>query len=71
MTCATLLRIMLMFCAAAVFGADSTRPVTFAKDIAPIFQEKCEGCHRAGSMAPMSLVTYQEVRPWVNRSASV
>jgi hypothetical protein len=48
-------------------GADSanSKPVTFAKDIAPIFQDKCEVCHRAGSMAPMSLVTYQETRPWV------
>jgi hypothetical protein len=39
-------------------------PVTFTKDIAPIFQEKCESCHRKDSMAPMSLVTYQEARPW-------
>ena len=38
---------------------------TFAKDVAPIFQEKCQACHRAGSMAPMSLVTYEETRPWV------
>ncbi len=38
--------------------------VTFAKDVAPILQAKCETCHRDGSMAPMSLVTYQEVRPW-------
>ncbi|MGA2216261.1 MAG: cytochrome c [Bryobacteraceae bacterium] len=37
---------------------------TFAKDIAPIFQEKCQNCHRTGSMAPMSLVTYEETRPW-------
>ena len=41
-----------------------TRQVTFAKDIAPIFQEKCQECHRVGSMAPMSLVTYEETRPW-------
>jgi len=40
------------------------RPVTFTKDIAPIFQDKCEGCHRKDSMAPMSLVTYEETRPW-------
>ena len=46
----------------AAMAADT--PVTFAKDIAPIFQEKCESCHRAGSMAPMSLVTYEETRPW-------
>ena len=37
---------------------------TFAKDIAPIFQEKCQACHRKDSMAPMSLVTYEETRPW-------
>jgi hypothetical protein len=42
----------------------SSRPVTFSKDIAPIFQEKCQNCHRAGQMAPMSLVTYEETRPW-------
>jgi len=39
-------------------------PPTFAKDVAPILQEKCQSCHRAGEMAPMSLVTYDETRPW-------
>jgi hypothetical protein len=38
---------------------------TFTKDIAPIFQEKCEACHRPDSVAPMSLQTYAEVRPVV------
>src|SRR5215468_5781215 len=37
---------------------------TFTKDIAPIFQQKCETCHRPDSMAPMSLKTYEEARPW-------
>ena len=37
---------------------------TFTKDVAPIFQAKCEACHRPGSIAPMSLVTFQESRPW-------
>src|SRR5260221_12874314 len=37
---------------------------TFARDIAPILQEKCQDCHRTGSMAPMSLLTYEETRPW-------
>ncbi len=40
-------------------------PVTFTKDVAPILQRACQNCHRAGQMAPMSLMTYQEVRPWV------
>jgi hypothetical protein len=50
----------------ALSGADQTsgKPVTFAKDIAPIFQEKCQDCHRKGAMAPMSLITYEEARPW-------
>jgi len=39
------------------------KPV-FTKDVAPIFQAKCQDCHRKGSMAPMSLVTYDETRPW-------
>jgi hypothetical protein len=42
----------------------SVRPVTFARDVAPILQEHCQECHRKGSMAPMSLVTYEEARPW-------
>lgn len=37
---------------------------TFTKDVAPIFQAKCEECHRKDSMAPMSLVTFEEARPW-------
>jgi hypothetical protein len=38
---------------------------TFARDVAPIFQAKCQTCHHQGTSAPMSLVTYDEVRPWV------
>ena len=38
--------------------------VTFTKDVAPIFQENCQACHRPGSIAPMSLITYAETRPW-------
>ncbi len=38
--------------------------VTFSRDIAPIFQEKCESCHRVGAMAPMPLVNFDDVRPW-------
>ena len=45
--------------------------VTFTKDIAPIFQEKCEACHRTDSIAPMSLVTYEEARPWAKRRPPV
>jgi hypothetical protein len=47
---------------AAAAAADAAP--TFTKDIAPIFQEKCEACHRPNSIAPMSLVTYEDARPW-------
>jgi hypothetical protein len=39
-------------------------PPTFSKDVAPIFQAKCQGCHQPNSIAPMSLLTYQDARPW-------
>src|SRR5262245_38984700 len=48
---------------AAPASAAAASP-TFAKDVAPILQAHCQVCHRAGSIAPMSLMTYDEVRPW-------
>jgi len=45
-------------------AADSVATPTFTKDISPIFQSKCEACHRPGSIAPMSLVSYEDARPW-------
>src|SRR3954465_537714 len=41
-----------------------TREVTFTKDVAPILQRSCENCHRPDGVAPMSLVSYEDVRPW-------
>ena len=37
---------------------------TFSKDVAPIIFKNCAGCHRPGEIAPMSLLTYEEARPW-------
>jgi hypothetical protein len=45
-------------------AAEPANAPTFTKDIAPIFQAKCQDCHEPGSIAPMSLITYQESRPW-------
>ncbi len=46
-------------------AAEATAPsVTFAKEVSRIFQQKCNECHRPGTAAPMSLETYDAVRPW-------
>lgn len=53
------------FFAAAPGNASGGKPtVTFAKDVAPILQKRCEECHRTNGVAPMALVTYEETRPW-------
>ena len=48
----------------AAGSASAQADVTFTRDVAPILQQSCQGCHRTGQMAPMSLMTYAEVRPW-------
>ncbi|HET9359528.1 MAG TPA: hypothetical protein VFO58_07255, partial [Vicinamibacterales bacterium] len=50
--------------ASTALAETASRPVTFARDVAPILQQKCESCHRPDSVAPMSLITYTDVRPW-------
>ena len=49
--------------AAPAAGADSDA-VVFSRDVAPILMRHCVGCHRPGEIAPMSLLTYREARPW-------
>ena len=39
-------------------------PPTFTKDVAPILYRSCQTCHRSGTSAPMSLLTYEDARPW-------
>ena len=55
---------VLAFPDAAMAAPGAPAAPTFTKDISPIFQEKCEACHRPDSIAPMSLQTYEEARPW-------
>ena len=68
-------RLLTAFCVASAVGvavpltataqqSAVTREVTFTKDIAPVLQRSCENCHRPDGVAPMSLVTYEDVRPW-------
>ena len=49
---------------ASASSQDSVVEVTFTKHVLPIMQRACQQCHRPGSVAPMSLLTYEEVRPW-------
>lgn len=49
--------------AAAQTAASAPVP-TFSKDVAPILQRSCQRCHRPGSIGPMSLLTYEDARPW-------
>src|SRR5207302_1959729 len=55
---------MVLGIAAPGLAADTPKPVTFAKDVAPILQAKCQECHQPNSIAPMSLITFQDARPW-------
>lgn len=66
-----LLGVLLVTTAIAAAGKDqATTPTaatpTFTRDVAPILYKNCVQCHRAGEIAPMSLVTYEEVRPMTN-----
>jgi hypothetical protein len=54
--------LILTSCSALALGA--TAPVTFHKDIEPLLQAHCQACHRPGEIGPMTLLTYQNTRPW-------
>src|SRR5271166_2250582 len=63
----TTLRALLAGCLmgiTAMAATNSSLPVTFNKDVLPILQKNCQACHRPGEMAPMSLLTYADARPW-------
>jgi hypothetical protein len=45
-------------------STDAAAAPTYTRDIAPIFYKNCTNCHRPGEIAPMSLLTYKDTRPW-------
>ena len=55
--------LVVIFAACAAMAQDQ---VTFTKDVASILQDRCQVCHRPGTFAPMSLMTYEEARPWAS-----
>jgi hypothetical protein len=60
----TCLGAALLFTVGSPAFAQTSAAPTFTKDVAPILQRSCQTCHRPGMMAPMSLLTYQDARPW-------
>jgi mono/diheme cytochrome c family protein len=60
--------------AAARLGAQAPSAAadtpTFSRDVAPIFYKNCTNCHRPGEIAPMSLLTYKDARPWAKSIAT-
>jgi hypothetical protein len=59
--------VLLLFSGAALFAGNPTPKqsnVTFYRDVLPILQERCQGCHRAGEVGPMAFGAYDQTRPW-------
>jgi hypothetical protein len=56
-----LLAVVALLGTASAVAADSP---TFYKDVLPVLQKNCQTCHRPGEVAPMSLLTFEETRPW-------
>src|SRR5690349_8298980 len=54
----------LLVCVAGTLPASAAGAPTFSKEVAPILYKNCASCHRAGEIAPMSLLTYEQARPW-------
>ena len=55
---------MAMFAGTALAAQNPSAPLTFNKDVLPILQKNCQNCHRPGQIAPMSLLSYKDARPW-------
>ena len=48
----------------SAFAGNTSSAPTFNRDVLPILQKNCQGCHRDGQIGPMPLLTYQDARPW-------
>jgi len=55
---------IILSAAIAMVAVSAQGEVTFTKDVAPILQKRCQVCHRPDTFAPMSLLTYEDARPW-------
>src|SRR5215469_8558817 len=57
-------KFLAFFAAGAAWAATAPSQPSFHKDVEPILQSHCQECHRPGEIAPFSLLTYKETRPW-------
>jgi hypothetical protein len=55
---------LLVWSAICAVPAAAAGAPTFSREVAPILYKDCANCHRPGEIAPMSLLTYEQARPW-------
>src|SRR5690349_8432137 len=55
---------LLLWSATGAKPASAADAPTFSKEVAPVLYKNCAGCHRPGEIAPMSLLSYEQARPW-------
>ena len=57
---------MILFGARSLDAGPAEEEVTYTKHIAPLLQQKCQMCHQPGSIAPMSLLTYNDAKQYLD-----
>jgi mono/diheme cytochrome c family protein len=64
LTAGLTLAVVFLFQLSTSASDKASSSVTFTKDVASILHKNCASCHRAGEIAPMSLISFKDVRPW-------
>ena len=67
----TLLAGVALFTGSPRAAEAAEKPITFQHDVLPILAKYCQNCHRPGSVAPMSFLTYETTRPWAAQIKAV
>ena len=65
------LTVIVLLAAAAMAADVADGRVTYHRDVLPIFEKNCIGCHSPGQIAPMSFLTYETTRPWAPQIKAV
>src|ERR1700679_2592652 len=56
--------IIILAVSTVMASAATDHPPTFTRDVMPILQKECQGCHRPGEAGPFSMLSYEQTRPW-------